>query len=332
MQAPSPYTFSERLPESFPSQIVVDVTERCNLACVHCPHSEFTRHPRYAGRDMSEAIHAKLITEAATDGKGYLRYLRYTATGEPLLHPHIYSFLAKAKRDTGCAITLTTNGTLLGENEAKKLLDAGVDIVDISIDAFSPEAYRAVRRGGNRERTYKNVIRLLEWRIKKDYKTKIVTSFIEQPLNQGETDQFRRFWFDQGVDDVVIRRLHSAGGGKSEIAEKLYSVAKGLERRPCPYPWERLIIGASGALLFCPANWDYQAEFDNFATTSIREAWQGAFMQKLRQDHLTNHFGENKCRDCPDWMQTRWPHEGRSYADMVAEMTVQQTCHAEERD
>lgn len=39
------YTFSNRLPAQFPSQIVVDVTERCNLACVHCAHADFEKGP-----------------------------------------------------------------------------------------------------------------------------------------------------------------------------------------------------------------------------------------------------------------------------------------------
>lgn len=321
MHGGNPYAFSGRLTEAFPSQIVVDVTERCNLACVHCAHSEFTRHPEYAGRDMSEAIHDKLIAEAATDGKGYLRYLRYTAMGEPLLHPLIYAFLTRAKLDSGTVVTLTTNGTLLGENEALRLLDTGVDIVDISIDAFSPDAYRAVRRGGNREKTYRNVCRFLDLRAQRNSPMKIVTSFIEQPLNQGETDPFRTFWLEHGADDVVIRRLHSHAGEKTEISRQLFANESGAQRRPCLYPWERLCLRADGKIGACPSNWNFKDEFADFAATTIREAWQSDFLRQLRQKHLTNCFDDNPCRDCPDWAQTRWPHEGRSYADMVAEMT-----------
>lgn len=315
----SQYTFSERLPQEFPSQIVVDITERCNLACVHCSHSDFTKHPHYTGCDMAESIHNKLIEEAATDGKGYLRYLRYTAMGEPLLHPLIYTFLAKAKLTAGTPITLTTNGILLGNEEAHLLLETGVDIVDISLDAFSPATYSAVRRGGSRERAYKNVLHFLDLRAKENSHTKIVTSFIDQPLNHEEVEVFRRFWLDHGADDVIIRRLHSQAGEKSEIAQGLHLAEQGKERRPCLYPWERLCVGPTGCIGYCPANWNFQSEFASLATTTIREAWQGGFMKTLRQEHLTNCFGENQCRNCPDSAQTRWPHEGRSYADMVAD-------------
>lgn len=330
------YTFSERFPEEFPSQIVVDVTERCNLACTHCLHSEFIKSTQYTGRHMSDAVHDKLIAEAATDGKGFLRYLRYTAMGEPLLHPRIFSYLDKAKRCSGTAVTLTTNGTLLTEEAATRILDAGVDIVDISIDAFSPEVYTAVRRGGNREKTYANVIGFLTLRDQRRGKTKIVTSFIEQPCNQGETDVFRRFWREHGADDVVVRRLHSQAGGRPDIAARLWDAGKNISRRPCLYLWERLSIGAAGKISFCPSNWNYlsnSAEFADFATISIKEAWQGSFMQCLRQQHLKNCFdADSPCLKCPDWAQTRWPHEGRSYADMVAEMVkydAQQPLHGD---
>ncbi|MDR3362253.1 MAG: radical SAM protein [Desulfovibrio sp.] len=317
------YGFSERLPEAFPSQIVIDVTECCNLACAHCLHAEFVKHPKYAARHMSTAIHDKLVEEAACDGKGQVRYLRYTAMGEPLLHPEIFSFLIKAKRDSGTVVTLTTNGTLLSGDAVERLLDTGVDIVDISIDAFSPEVYKAVRRGGDRERTYKNVKALLAARNQRRSGTKILTTFIEQPLNQGEADSFRRFWLEHGAEDVIIRRLHSQAGGRKDIAARLKEKAAGLSRRPCLYPWERLSVGSGGLISFCPANWSYFADFADFADISIKDAWQGAFMQKLRTQHLKNCFENNPlCRDCPDWAQTRWPHEGRSYADMVADMTA----------
>lgn len=323
MEASSPYTFSQRLPESFPSQIVVDVTERCNLACAHCLHGDFVRHPSYAGRDMDEAIHDKLIHEAATDGKGALRYIRYTAMGEPLLHPRIFPFLEKAVRESGTAITLTTNGTLLDEDAAVRLLDTGIHLVDISLDAFSPAAYKAVRRGGNRERTYKNVLRLLSERARRGSATKIVTSFIEQPLNEGEGEPFKKFWLENGADDVVIRRLHSQAGGRDDIADTLKTAEEHLERRPCLYPWERLSVGSSGKISYCPACWAYQndyTEFADFRTHSIKECWQGEFMRTLRAQHLANDFaGNSLCGACPDWAQTRWPHEGRSYADMVGE-------------
>ena len=60
--------------------------------------------------------------------------------------------------------TLTTNGTLLNKKKMKKLLDTGLHMIDISIDAFKEETYSKVRVGGDLEVTRKNVIDLIKLR------------------------------------------------------------------------------------------------------------------------------------------------------------------------
>ena len=38
------YGFVSLLSKKFPSQVMVDLTEVCNLACIHCTHPEFKLH------------------------------------------------------------------------------------------------------------------------------------------------------------------------------------------------------------------------------------------------------------------------------------------------
>ena len=107
------YGFYDRLKAEFPSQIIVDVTEVCNLACVHCPHPTFKKSSFYAARYQSPDLNAKLIEEVRTHGRGYTQHIRYTGEGEPLIHPHIFEMLRSAKQHSGVLVSLTTNGTLL---------------------------------------------------------------------------------------------------------------------------------------------------------------------------------------------------------------------------
>jgi len=55
------YGFRDRLKAAFPSQIIVDATEVCNLACIHCPHPEFKRSEQYAGRHLDVELHRKMV-------------------------------------------------------------------------------------------------------------------------------------------------------------------------------------------------------------------------------------------------------------------------------
>lgn len=321
MQNKIKYGFQAHLSPEFPSQIIIDVTEFCNLACIHCPQSEFSKSEAFGGRHLDVALHKKLIDEVARDGKGICKYLRYTGQGETLLHPNFVEMIQYAAKHSGVPINITTNGMLLTEKKAKALLEAGVDVFDISIDAYTPETYAVIRKKGDLNITRANVLKLIELIKKGGYKTRVVVSFIEQPLNKDETSDFERFWKEVGAHFVVIRRLHSCAGAKDAIAEKMWQNM--INRKPCLYPWERLVLSASGYFGFCPADWKYKAKIADFRNFSIREIWKGEFMEKLREAHLNNDFSKHTfCGQCPDWAAMRWPHEGKAYADMMHDFST----------
>lgn len=319
------YGFYDRLKAEFPSQIIVDVTEVCNLACIHCPHPQFKRSEQYAGRHLDPALHRKMVDEVREHGRGCTQYIRYTSNGEPLTHPHIYDMLDYAVKHSGVFVTLTTNGTILNAKRLEKLLASGLHMVDVSLDASSPETYAAIRVNGNLEVTRVNVLRLLEFKRRTGGSTKIVVSYVEQPQNVHETKEFETYWRERGVDQVVIRRLHSAAGGVESIAKSMRDEQSQATRYPCLYPWERILLNPRGELAFCPQDWVHGSVITSYHDMTIREIWQSEYYKKLRDAHLANDFACHKfCGQCPDWRQTRWPGEGRSYADMVYEfMAVQ---------
>lgn len=312
------YGFQGRLKAEFPSQIIVDATEVCNLACIHCPHSEFKRSGQYAARYLDAELHHKMVDEVREYGQNHMQYIRYTSNGEPLIHPHIYDMLDYAVRHSNVFVTLTTNGTIMNERRIEKLLASGLNMVDISIDAFLPETYADIRRGGSLEITRANVIKLFEIRRRIGAATRIVVSFIEQPQNCGELADFEHYWKQQGADFVVIRRLHSAAGGVANIARTMKDNQQSVDRKPCLYPWERILLNPKGELAFCPQDWVHGSVLADYRATTIREVWQGEGYQRLRDAHLTNEYTVCPyCGHCPDWGQTRWPEEGLSYADLV---------------
>lgn len=317
----SEYGFGGTLSEAFPSQINVDPTELCNLACTHCPHPEFKKSERYGGRSLDASLNTKLVDELATDGAGIVRHLRYSSEGEPLLHSRIFDFLDEAVRRSGTVVSLTTNGTLLDERRAERLLATGLAFVDISIDAMRPETYARIRVRGDLATTRGNVERLIDLKQHSRAGTHIIVSFIEQPSNFAERDEFVQFWQDRGADQVIIRPLHSAAGSVVPTAELIRGQRHFATRRPCLYPWERVLLTPRGTLSFCPVDWVHASTLADFRTHTIREVWAGPLYTALRDAHLRNDFQHHRfCGSCPDWQTTRWPTEGRSYLQMVKEL------------
>jgi MoaA/NifB/PqqE/SkfB family radical SAM enzyme len=316
----SNFGFDGRLTADFPSQILMDITEVCNLACTHCPHPAFTKSEHYAGRYLDPALNEKMIEEVKQHGQGRTQYIRYSSNGEPLAHPQGYDMIQAAVDHSGVFVTLTTNGKIMNEKRTQRLLESGVHLIDISIDAFKPETYAKIRVKGNLHVTQGNVLRLLQWVRESKSQTKVVVSFVEQTQNTNEVNDFESYWKDQGVDFVIIRRLHSCSGAVVELADMRRHSQKKIQRLPCLYPWERIAVNARGDLAFCPSDWIHGSYVADYSNTTIFTEWQGEFYRRLREAHLSNNYSKHSfCGNCPDWESTRWPHQGRSYADMVEE-------------
>jgi pyruvate-formate lyase-activating enzyme len=315
------YGFYGRLKSEFPSQVIIDVTEVCNLACVHCPHPEFKKSKHYDARYLDPELNKKIVGEVRDRGQNKTQYIRYSSEGEPLIHPKGYEMIEYATRNSGVYVTLTTNGTIMNEKRTRRLLDAGVHMIDISIDAHTPETYAKIRVGGDLDVTRKNVLNLLAWIKQTGVPTKVVVSFIEQPQNSHEVEAFETFWKEHGADSVVIRRLHSGAGAVVNVAHIMRMEQAQEARSPCVYPWERILLNPRGFLAFCPADWSHGSTIVDFRTTTVEQTWSSDFYQRLREAHITNNYTSHGfCSQCPDWKQTRWPNEGRSYANLVEEL------------
>ncbi len=126
-----------------PSKLFVEVTSRCNLACVMCVKRTGDADP--CEGDMSPATFGAL--EPAFPR---LEALILNGVGEPLLHPGLEAFVRTARDlmpDEGW-IGFQSNGLLLTPARAATLAAAGLDRVCLSVDAASPETFRKVREGG----------------------------------------------------------------------------------------------------------------------------------------------------------------------------------------
>ena len=88
--------------------------------------------------------------------------------GEPLFHPRTVEWVAQAKQ-LGARVELITNGTLLTEKRSRQLIDAGLDLLWVSIDGASPESYADVRLGAELPTVLENVRRFRT--LRKGHKT-----------------------------------------------------------------------------------------------------------------------------------------------------------------
>ena len=127
----------------FPSMVVISITNVCDYCCAHCYHRRYVKQPGYRPQYMERAVMEKIAREASDHPEAILRLI---AWGEPLLHPEAVAFVRCARQAAPRnPLTLITNGYALTPARSRALMEAGLDLIEVSIDAASEDVYRQVR-------------------------------------------------------------------------------------------------------------------------------------------------------------------------------------------
>lgn len=119
--------------------VVWNMTQRCNLKCVHCyAHAvEPSRHKDPISTDQAKAI----IDDLAAFGAPVMLF----SGGEPLVREDLVE-LAKYATSRGMRAVISTNGTLITKAKARELKGVGLSYVGISLDGAEEvhDRFRAV--------------------------------------------------------------------------------------------------------------------------------------------------------------------------------------------
>ncbi len=104
-----------------------------------------------AGCDMHEGDMSIETFTSLAPAFPNLEALILNGVGEPLLNPHLESFIRTAKSfmPQDGWIGFQSNGLLLTNLRAVALVDAGLDRICLSIDAATPELFHSLREGGD---------------------------------------------------------------------------------------------------------------------------------------------------------------------------------------
>jgi MoaA/NifB/PqqE/SkfB family radical SAM enzyme len=310
------YGFQSPAAADFPSIIVLENTTVCNLRCVHCPQGQgYPERPDYHAVYMDWDTYTRAIDEIAMYP---ITLLRYSPAGEALIHPQIIDQVAYAKQKGVTPVDLTTNGLTL-DNPAiengrrldvsmmERLLDHGIDIIDISLDAATRETYERIRVGSSFHRVWSNIHRLLYLRERKKAKTKVMLSIIDQPESHDEVKMFVDYWTPL-VDRVIVRGYLENLGLTPPKEGTVVDNLRGVTRWPCPQFWKRITISPEGYIRFCVVDWLDKSKLGRIGTDSIRDIWVSGEYELMRKAHLEGRYADAHkiCGPCTDWMGMRW--------------------------
>jgi len=182
-------------------RLFIEVTNACNLDCIHCYNSREYQH---------SYIDVALLKELMEEAHGLGVWLVDITGGEPFMHPQIMDIL-EVCTEYGMFLNLYTNATLLNGSVIKTLeVKCRIQSLIVSLDGLSCEIHDLIRGvSGSFDTTMEN----LEVISKSKLPLRVNTMLIKQ--NQEEVNGIIEFAYDKlGAVSVAVSPILKAGKGE----------------------------------------------------------------------------------------------------------------------
>src|SRR5690625_3614329 len=172
----------------------ISVTDRCNFRCTYCmPKEVFGNDYAFLSKDkllsFSEITRlSRLFVQLG------MKKVRLTG-GEPLLRKDLHLLIKKLVNINGIKdIGLTTNGVLL-KQYGKKLFDAGLKRLNISLDALDPTLFGQINGRGMKP---KLILENIDYAKELGFDLK-VNMVVEQNVNDHEIIPMAKYFKQKGI-------------------------------------------------------------------------------------------------------------------------------------
>ena len=185
--------------EAEPVCLYLETTNRCNLLCSTCPRTFEALEPP---ADMSWELFTSIVDQFPRIARVVLH-----GVGEPMMVRALPRMIRHLK-DRGVYVLFNTNGTLLTQRAGRKLIDAGLDELRISLDAATPQTFALVRGRDHFARIVRNARTFTALQSELHATTPRVSLWLTGLKETiAELPAFVRLAHDIGVPEVYLQRL-----------------------------------------------------------------------------------------------------------------------------
>ena len=267
------FAFYPRVPE-----LSLELTNLCNLKCPYCANPALTRPKGQIGWELLE----KIVEECGREGYN-LAWLH--GVGEPLLWDRLEEAVALIRRRGAGRGSFATNGTLLTAERVRKLLDAGLNSIYVSIDSLDPDIYKATR-GGKLDKVIDNVRTMIEI-VPADFMIVIaLMNHRDQTIGDRERARFRELFGDRR--NVHCNIIDNALMPSAPVDFR----ASSDKQQSCTNPSRTLFVDHGGIVALCCADQDSLHPIGDLTRQSIKEIW---FSQANQVMFRNIALGINEC-------------------------------------
>ena len=180
-------------------RLYIEPTSRCNLRCAMCFRNSWIDET--AG-DMSDETFRQVLAHLPSS----VETVFFGGMGEPLAHARITEMI-RAVSAAGRRTELLSNGSLLDAERAAALLEAGLDMLWLSVDALDDAAYGAIRRNGDLSRLREHITLFNQLRFRLDRPVRLGLAFVVMKSNVRDLAKLPGFAQYYHINEVNISHV-----------------------------------------------------------------------------------------------------------------------------
>lgn len=277
------------IPLEAPYVLFIDPSSACNFNCKFCMND------RIRDKQVMDFALYRSIIDSLNEFKTPIKTIRLYGFGEPLINPKFPEMVAYAKRSPKVlSVDTTTNASLLNPELNERIIESGIDRINISIEAIGSKKYE--------EFTGRPVdfIKLVD-NIEHLYSIKGKTTIFVKA--NGLDDQDRKFFYSifkpisDGCDiehvmscwyDVSVENVNHEVGVYGQPRESV-----GI----CPYIFYSLTIQPNGEVSVCFLDWDKRMVVGDVREQSIKTIWDSNLLRSFRVGMLLGQKN-SICANC----------------------------------
>ena len=297
-------------PDYLPVKLDIENVSRCNFRCTMCAVAGWKNGKR--AEDMSLACFKRLIDEQYG-----LVEIKLNGLGEALMQGDDYFEMIRYARERHIWVRMTTNASLLHlRDNYRKLVDSGVNEIDISIDGADAATFERIRVGGDFERVTDNCFLLNDYlKSKGKASAKMWTLVQKENANNLEFHVplacslgFEQLVFSMqmhgwGNDKLAIRNADSmvlvpkerlrelvAAGEDIGVRVSFWDVNAKFDRENlCEWPFSRAVVTSDSRTVACCMVGD-PSRHELGKGLTFMQAWQGDDYRAFRTAHVTGNL------------------------------------------
>jgi len=127
---------------NFPRYLEIETINACNARCPMCTITNWNKRTQLISDGLFNKIASEIIEHS-----GEMKRVSLYRDGEPLLDKKLAERIKMLKDGNVRDVAISTNASLLTEYKSRELLNAGIDLVIVSIDSLNKNIYEQIRVG-----------------------------------------------------------------------------------------------------------------------------------------------------------------------------------------